>query len=186
VLESQAISSIEVPKKEISSCYLATAEHFADEARRIAEHEGHLFDALRRRFPTSSKRASGERNVRVRRSGDVECGDEQADEISPGSAFRSGPCRRPSMKKIYGELEARLRSFTLCLTIPLFAFAGREHAFPLGFMASQRNVGLMLPATGGALPDLTWLYFAFCYFPIYLSPLLLQPLLRQMIVRTIR
>ena len=39
----------------------------------------------------------------------------------------------------------------------------------------------MLAATGGALPDLTWLYFAFSYFPIYLSPLLLQPLARRLI-----
>jgi hypothetical protein len=50
-------------------------------------------------------------------------------------------------------------------------------------MASQRNVGLMLAASGGALPDLTWLYFAFSYLPIYVSPLLLQPLARRMIAR---
>lgn len=71
----------------------------------------------------------------------------------------------------------------LCLTTILFASAGRERALTLGFMASQRNVGLMLAAMGGALPDLTWLYFAFCYFPIYLSPLLLQPLARRIIAR---
>ena len=71
----------------------------------------------------------------------------------------------------------------LCLTTILFASAGRERALTLGFMASQRNVGLMLAATGGALPDLTWLYFAFCYFPIYLSPLLLQPLARRIIAQ---
>lgn len=71
----------------------------------------------------------------------------------------------------------------LCLTTPLFASAGRERALTLGFMASQRNMGLMLAATGGALPDLTWLYFAFSYFPIYLSPLLLQPLARRIIAR---
>jgi BASS family bile acid:Na+ symporter len=69
----------------------------------------------------------------------------------------------------------------LCLTTLLFASAGRERALTLGFMASQRNVGLMLAATGGALPDLTWLYFAFSYFPIYLSPLLLEPLARRII-----
>ena len=50
-------------------------------------------------------------------------------------------------------------------------------------MASQRNVGLMLAASGGALPDLTWLYFAFSYFPVYLSPLLLQRLARRIIAR---
>lgn len=66
----------------------------------------------------------------------------------------------------------------LALTTLIFASAGRNRALTLGFMASQRNVGLMLAATGGTLPDLTWLYFAFCYFPLYLSPLLLQPLAR--------
>jgi hypothetical protein len=71
----------------------------------------------------------------------------------------------------------------LCLTTLLFTSAGRERALTLGFMASQRNVGLMLAATGGALPDLTWLYFAFCYIPIYFSPLLLQPLVRRFVAR---
>lgn len=70
-----------------------------------------------------------------------------------------------------------------CLTTLLFASAGRGRAVTLGFMASQRNVGLMLAATGGALPDLTWLYFAFSYFPLYLSPLLLQPLVRRIVAR---
>lgn len=69
----------------------------------------------------------------------------------------------------------------LCLTTLLFASAGGKRALTLGFMASQRNVGLMLAVTAGALPDLTWLYFAFSYFPIYLSPLLLQPLARRII-----
>lgn len=72
----------------------------------------------------------------------------------------------------------------LCLTTPLFAFAGWERALAVGFMTSQRNVGLMLAAAAGALPDLTWLYFAFTYFPIYLSPLLLQPLARRIVART--
>ncbi|MDP3650074.1 MAG: hypothetical protein Q8R67_00190 [Rhodoferax sp.] len=49
----------------------------------------------------------------------------------------------------------------------------------LGFMASQRNMGLVLVATNGALPDLTWLYFALSQFPIYPSPQLLQPLVRR-------
>jgi BASS family bile acid:Na+ symporter len=68
----------------------------------------------------------------------------------------------------------------LGLTALLFARAGRERAFVLGLMASQRNMGLMLAATGGALPDLTWLYFALAQFPIYLSPLLLGSLARRL------
>jgi hypothetical protein len=71
----------------------------------------------------------------------------------------------------------------LCLTALVFASAGRERALTLGFTVAQRNVGLMLAATGGVLPDLIWLYFAFCYFPMYLSPLLLQPLARRTIAR---
>jgi hypothetical protein len=71
----------------------------------------------------------------------------------------------------------------LCLTVLLFLFAGRERALALGFMVSQRNMGLMLAATGGALPDLTWLYFALSQFPIYLSPQLLRPLARRILAR---
>jgi Sodium Bile acid symporter family len=73
----------------------------------------------------------------------------------------------------------------LFLTVLVFLPAGRECALALGFMASQRNLGLMLAATGGALPDLTWLYFAVSQFPIYLSPQLLQPLARRMLGRTL-
>jgi hypothetical protein len=68
----------------------------------------------------------------------------------------------------------------LGLTTLLFARAGGERAFVLGLMASQRNMGLMLAATGGALPDLAWLYFALSQFPIYLSPQLLRPLARRL------
>jgi BASS family bile acid:Na+ symporter len=64
----------------------------------------------------------------------------------------------------------------LGVTMLVFACAGRERAFALGLMASQRNMGLMLAATGGMLPDLTWLYFAMSQFPIYLSPQLLNRL----------
>jgi len=68
----------------------------------------------------------------------------------------------------------------LGLTALLFAKAGRDRAFVLGLMASQRNMGLMLAATSGALPALTWLYFALAQFPIYLSPLLLTSLVRRL------
>ncbi len=71
-------------------------------------------------------------------------------------------------------------SFTLIgLTALVFAPAGWRDAFALGLMASQRNTGLMLAATGGALPELIWLYFALAQFPIYLLPYLLSPLARR-------
>jgi hypothetical protein len=64
-------------------------------------------------------------------------------------------------------------------TMLLFASFGRDRALALGMMASQRNTGLMLAATGGAVPDMVWLYFGLCQLPIYLSPQLLQPLARR-------
>jgi hypothetical protein len=64
----------------------------------------------------------------------------------------------------------------LTVTTLVFAAAGRKQALAIGFMTAQRNMGLMLAATGGALPDVAWLYFALSQFPIYLSPLLLKPL----------
>ena len=69
----------------------------------------------------------------------------------------------------------------LAATAAVFARAGAERAFMLGLMASQRNMGLMLAATGGALPDFVWLYFALCQFPIYLFPQLLKPLARRLV-----
>lgn len=72
----------------------------------------------------------------------------------------------------------------LGLTALVFARAGKERAFMLGLMASQRNMGLMLAATGGVLPDFVWLYFALCQFPIYLFPQLLKPLARRLVDRS--
>jgi len=77
-------------------------------------------------------------------------------------------------------------AFAVCLsllgvTVLIFFRAGRERALSLGLMVSQRNMGLMLAATEGALPGTTWLYFALSQFPIYLAPQLLQPLLRRLL-----
>ena len=35
-------------------------------------------------------------------------------------------------------------------------------------------MGLVFAATEGALPGVTWLYFAMCQFPFYLAPYLLK------------
>ena len=72
----------------------------------------------------------------------------------------------------------------LFLTVLVFLPSGRDRAIALGFMVSQRNMGLMLAATGGGLPDLTWLYFALSQFPIYLSPYLLQAMTKRMLRQT--
>jgi len=72
----------------------------------------------------------------------------------------------------------------LVVSAAVFMWTGAERAFVLGLMASQRNMGLMLAATGGALPDFVWLYFALCQFPIYLFPQLLKPLARRLVLRS--
>jgi len=65
-------------------------------------------------------------------------------------------------------------------TALVFRKAGYERAMALGLMVSQRNMGLMLAATEGALPGTTWLYFAFSQFPIYLTPQLLKPIVQRL------
>jgi BASS family bile acid:Na+ symporter len=45
-------------------------------------------------------------------------------------------------------------------------------------MAGNRNMGLMLAATGFAVSDVAWLYFAVAQFPIYLLPHFMRPLAR--------
>jgi hypothetical protein len=65
----------------------------------------------------------------------------------------------------------------------VFGRLGPERALALGLMVSQRNMGLMVAATDGVLPGLTWLYFALSQFPIYLSPQLLKPIARRLTAR---
>jgi predicted Na+-dependent transporter len=71
--------------------------------------------------------------------------------------------------------------FTLLgATMLVFRRLGHQRALALGLLVSQRNMGLMVAATAGALPELTWLYFAMSQFPIYLSPQLLKPMVGRL------
>lgn len=71
----------------------------------------------------------------------------------------------------------------LAVTTLIFRRSGYERAFAIGLMVSQRNLGLMLAATAGALPATTWLYFALTQFPIHLAPYLLTPIARRLTAR---
>ena len=71
----------------------------------------------------------------------------------------------------------------LIVTTLLFRRIGYERALALGLMVSQRNMGLMLAATAGALPATTWLYFALTQFPYYLAPQMLAPVARRLTAR---
>ncbi len=76
-------------------------------------------------------------------------------------------------------------AFTLALgqivvTALVFLPAGRARALAIGLIAGNRNIGLMLAATGFAVSDVAWLYFALAQFPIYLLPHLLKPLAQRL------
>lgn len=61
------------------------------------------------------------------------------------------------------------------LTLLAFAGAGRADAFTIAHAAGNRNMGLMVAAMGGVLPEVTWLWFALGQMPIYTLPMLLKP-----------
>jgi hypothetical protein len=67
----------------------------------------------------------------------------------------------------------------MAITALVFLRAGRARAFAIGLITGNRNIGLMLAATGFVVPDIAWLYFALAQFPIYLLPHLLKPLAKQ-------
>jgi len=83
-----------------------------------------------------------------------------------GARFISAPAGTAAM--LVFALAVFLALFFI--TALLFLPTGRERSLSVAFLVSQRNMGLMLAATAGVVPDLTWLYFALAQFPIYLSP----------------
>ena len=69
------------------------------------------------------------------------------------------------------------------LSTLLFWRAGRDIAVSVGFMCSQRNMGMMLVATAGAASEQVWLYCAMAQLPIYLGPMLMTPIVRRFVHR---
>lgn len=61
------------------------------------------------------------------------------------------------------------------LTVLVFSPASRADAFVIAHSAGNRNMGLMVAALGGTLPEFTWLWFALGQLPIYTLPILLKP-----------
>jgi BASS family bile acid:Na+ symporter len=55
-------------------------------------------------------------------------------------------------------------------TAAVFWRAGRNAALTLALSAGLRNLGVMVAAAGGRVPETTWLYIAMAQFPIYLLP----------------
>jgi BASS family bile acid:Na+ symporter len=63
---------------------------------------------------------------------------------------------------------------TILITTLVFLAAGRERALAIGILTGNRNMGVMLAATGFAVSPVGWLYFGLAQFPIYLLPVLLK------------
>jgi len=84
---------------------------------------------------------------------------------------------------ILGLVAATFATFFLLfgLTLVVFIKAGNNSSVTLALMATQRNAGLMLAATGGAVPEITWLYFALSQIPIYLTPKLMTPIVKRLV-----
>ncbi len=68
------------------------------------------------------------------------------------------------------------------LTLLVFAPASRADAFAIAHSTGNRNMGLMVAALGGTVPELTWLWFALGQLPIYMLPMILKPLARHFVI----
>ena len=86
----------------------------------------------------------------------------------------------PKLVAALTALTFTLTLVTMMLTTLIFLPAGRDRALAVGILAGNRNIGLMLAATGFAVPDIAWLYFGLAQFPIYLLPVLLKPLAKRL------
>lgn len=66
----------------------------------------------------------------------------------------------------------------IALPLIIFAPATREDAYAIAHTCGTRNMGLMVAAFGGTIPEFTWLWFAIGQFPIYMLPMFLKPFVR--------
>ncbi|MCJ8336451.1 MAG: sodium:proton symporter [Epibacterium sp.] len=70
----------------------------------------------------------------------------------------------------------------ILVTFLLFLSIGKEDAYAIAHTCGTRNMGLMVAAFGGALPEFTWLWFALGQFPIYLLPMIVRPIVQKYII----
>ncbi|PVB61109.1 sodium:proton symporter [Labrenzia sp. 011] len=86
--------------------------------------------------------------------------------------------QKPLFTLALTALTFALALLQIVLTLLVFAPASREDAYAIAHTCGTRNMGLMVAAFGGTLPELTWLWFALGQFPIYMLPMLLKPFVR--------
>jgi hypothetical protein len=86
----------------------------------------------------------------------------------------------PELVAILTALVFGLSIGVILVTTLTFLAAGRDRAFAIGILTGNRNMGVMLAATGFAIPPIAWLYFGLAQFPIYLLPVVLKWLARRL------
>lgn len=67
------------------------------------------------------------------------------------------------------------------LSALVFRMAGLEPALTVGISCGNRNMALMAAAFAGAIPDVSWIFFAIAQVPIYLLPWLMKPAVDRLI-----
>lgn len=81
---------------------------------------------------------------------------------------------RPALTIAIGCLTFAVALAQMGLTWLVFQKAAPQDAFVLAHAVGNRNMGLIVAALGGILPDLAWLYFGLGQLPIYLLPWMMR------------
>ena len=82
---------------------------------------------------------------------------------------------RPLFTTSIASLTFVLAFAQIGLTLLVFSPANRADAFVIAHSSGARNMGLLVAALGGTLPDGAWLWFALAQLPIYMLPYILRP-----------
>ncbi|MEJ8475492.1 bile acid:sodium symporter family protein [Roseibium algae] len=89
---------------------------------------------------------------------------------------------RPIFTFAIAALTFGVAFFQIGITLLIFSASNRADAFAIAHSAGNRNMGLMVAALGGTVPEFTWLWFALGQLPIYMLPMILKPLARHFIL----
>lgn len=69
----------------------------------------------------------------------------------------------------------------MALSFAAFRLSGRGTALTVSVSSGNRNMALMAAALTGAIPEVSWIYFAVAQVPIYLLPMLMKPVVTRLL-----
>ncbi len=69
----------------------------------------------------------------------------------------------------------------MALSFAAFRLNGRSTALTVSVSSGNRNMALMAAALTGAIPEVSWIYFAVAQVPIYLLPMLMKPVVTRLL-----